>query len=59
MKVRQLVAKIVIAFSDEFVKVRLCLQNLQWYVRGQVGEDAFLGLELQAADRMKAKQSQP
>lgn len=33
--VRELVADIVIAFEREVMKIRLCLQTLNWYVHGQ------------------------
>ena len=53
LKVRDLVSDILQAFQKELIKIRLCLQTLNWFANGQTGEDAFLGLELQARERLK------
>ena len=55
---REVVAKIVLTFHGQLQKLRLLFQHLQMFVAGEVGEDTFMGLELQAQQRIRERQMQ-
>ncbi len=55
-KTRKVIIEILFALKEQNNKVRLSLVTLIGVIEGTLGEDGFIGLEMQAANAIKAKQ---